>query len=92
VSKTIVLLVYGDGDYGAMDFEKNFDSNTVYKEMLAEGVTKKTLTYEDDGYYDEIYVSIHEFREVDPKFISFITNEFIDYDYSKAKDFHIIEN
>jgi hypothetical protein len=88
MAKTVLLLVSGDGDYGAMCFEQNFDADVVYKEMLAEGVTRKSV-FHDDGYgEEEIYVKIFEFGEIDPEFVSFMYDEFVDYDASKAKDFH----
>lgn len=88
--KTSVLLVQGDGDYGAMYFEDNFDADTVYRDMVEEGVTEKTLTY-DDGYGDEdIHVELYEFGEVDRSFVDFMVNEFIDYDSSKYKNFFIV--
>lgn len=92
MANTVVLLVYGDGDYGAMTFEQNYDSQVVYENMVAEGVTEKTINYEDDDYGDEdLHVSIYEFGEVDPSFIDFMCNEFLDYDAMKRQDFHIVE-
>jgi hypothetical protein len=45
--------------------------------------------FHDDGYGDEeIYVKIFEFGDIDPEFVSFMYDEFLDYDASKAKDFH----
>jgi hypothetical protein len=88
--KTSVLLVHGDGDYGAMYFEDNFDADVVYQNMLEEGVTETTLLY-DDGYGEEdIYVELYEFGEVDASFIDFMFNEFIDYDATKCKNFFIV--
>lgn len=87
MSKAVFLLVSGDGDYGAMYFEDNFNEQEVYKSMLAEGVKKKILTHEEKWGEESIYVSIHEFEEVDSKFVSFMVDEFMDYDYMKAKNF-----
>lgn len=88
--KTMVLLVSGDGDYGAMYFEDNFDADVVYQNMLEEGVTETTLVY-DDGYGDEnIYVKLHEFGEVDESFIGFMVDEFMDYDATKYKNFFVV--
>jgi hypothetical protein len=92
MSKSIVLLVYGDGDYGAMTFEDNYDPKKVYKEMVAEGVTEKDLIYEHPQFgEEEIHCEFYEFGEVDEKFVSFIIDEFIDYDNLKGKCFYFVE-
>lgn len=87
MSKTVVLMVYGDGDFGAMTFEQNYDAQEVYEEMVAEGVTQKTITHEDEKYRDEdLYVSIHVFGEIDMDFVSLIFDEFVDYDDLKRQN------
>lgn len=92
MANTVVLLVSGDGDYGAMTFEQNYDAQVVYENMVAEDVTSKTIVYKDDLYGDEdLYVSIINFGEVDMEFINFIVNEFLDYDAMKRQDFHIVK-
>lgn len=92
MGKTMVLMVYGDGDYGAMTFEQNFSAQKIYEEMLEEGVTEKTVVYEDSMYGDEdLHVSLHEFGEVDVDFINYMVEEFMDYDSMKAKDFYILD-
>jgi len=91
MSKTKVLLAYGDGDYGAMDFEEKFKVKDVYAEMLENNVTEIDLIH-DCGYGDEeIHVTLHEFAEVDPEFVGFIFEEFMEYDNSKAKCFYIVD-
>lgn len=91
MKETIVLLVSGEGDYGALTFHNNYDVNEVYQQMVEEGITEKTIQFEDDDGEEEINVSIYNFGEVDEAFISFFVEEFIDYDYSKFKDFYIID-
>jgi hypothetical protein len=91
MAKTVIMLVYGDGDYGAMTFEQNYDLQVVYEEMVAEGVKEKTIVHKDENYGDEdLYVSLIEFGEVDMDFINFIGDEFLDYDDQKRKDFYIL--
>lgn len=91
-NKTVVLLVYGDGDYGAMTFEQNFDPQKVYEEMVAEGKKRKIVVYDDPSYGEEdLYVAIYEFGPVDKKFVSFVVDEFMDYDAMKARDFYFVE-
>ncbi len=92
MSKTVVLLVYGGGDFGAMTFEQNFKAQEVYEQMVAEGVTKKDVIYDDPRYgEEEITCEIHEFGEVDISFVTFVMNQFVDYDELKRKDFHFVE-
>ncbi|MED3649980.1 hypothetical protein [Heyndrickxia sporothermodurans] len=87
---TKVLYVYGDGDYDVLSFNNNYNPQKVYEEMVAEGITKKDLL---DPEWDEesIHVEIKEFGEVDSEFVSFMYNEFIDYDVTKAKDIFFVE-
>lgn len=87
---TTILYVYGDGDYGAMTFGQNFNAQEVFDDMVAEGLTEKTLIFFDGDYEEELYCEIHRFGEVDLNFVSFLGNEFIDYDLTKAKDFHYV--
>lgn len=93
MAKTVVLLVYGDGDYGAMTFNEHFNEQKVYEAMVAEGVTKKTIIHSHPRYGDEeIYAEIHEFGDVDPEFFQFLLNEYIiDEDNLKARDIHFVE-
>lgn len=82
MDKTVFLYVSGDGDYNALDFERNFNAQQVYQDMLNENVSKKV--FDTDDYY--IVVQIKEFRAVDPEFISFVKNNLCDYDALKAED------
>lgn len=86
MDKTIYLLVSG-GDYSALDFERNFNAEKVYQEMLEEGVTSRV--YDTDDYYIE--VSIKEFGIVDPDFEIFIKDQLCDYDQLKATNFYQVK-
>lgn len=86
MSKSIFLYVNG-GDYAALGFEQNFNTEDVYKEMVTEGVTEKT--YESDDYYFD--VAIKEFGEVDPEFINFLYNYVLDYDMMKSENFYLVD-
>ena len=88
MAKTVVLLVYGDDDYGAMDFENMFDAQEVYEYMLVKEVVKKSLRIDKMVY---IHCEIHEFGEVDQRFVSFIIDKFLDYDQLKSKNFYFVE-
>lgn len=80
---SVFLKVSGDYDYAAMDFSDHFDIDEVYQEMIKEKVTEKTLFFEDN----EIFIEIYEFGEVDPEFVDFVINIYGDYDSMKANDF-----
>lgn len=85
-----LLLVYGDGDGGAGYFRENYNTMSVYQEMLAKGVTEidKADDYDEDG----IHIELHEFGDVDGKFIDFLFNNYIiDEDRTENTDFFIIK-
>ena len=81
MSKRVFLKVCG-GDFSAMDFSTNFNAQTVYENMVADGATSVTL--ETDDCYCE--VSIHEFGEIDDAFIRFAMDVWDDYDNMKNED------
>ncbi|PAE24043.1 hypothetical protein [Bacillus sp. 7894-2] len=87
---TVVLEVWGDGDYGAMFVEDEYGVKKAYEEAKAAGGYLE-IKEEDDPDWAAAYVKIHEFGPVDPEFIGFIVNEFMDYDRMKAHDFHVME-
>ena len=80
-----VILVESDGDYGAMTFEQEVDESEYRKYF--------DLAKDAGGKYegDEWSVEAHEFGEVDPKFVDFITNHIQDYDDSKHTNFFVVE-
>lgn len=91
MEKSVFLYVTGDGgDYGAMYFEEQYDPQKVYEEMLAEGVTVKSLAHPE--YDDEfIDVAIREFGAVDDEFVFFVFDQFCDYDALKAANIYRVE-
>ena len=84
-NKTVFLLIDGENDYDAMLFQQEYETQNVYEEMIANGVTT------DSRYVieaeDHVRVRILEFEAVDRNFIEFVKNEIQDYDMSKFKDF-----
>lgn len=84
--KILYITGAGEDDFGAMSVEQEIGVKEAYQLAKENG---GSYTYETDETYADI--SIKEFGDVDPKFITFIRNEFIDYDNSKATDFHVIE-
>jgi len=86
VSSTIVLHVSGD-DYSAMNFEQNFDAQTVYEEMVSKNETLKVIS--TDEYYIE--VKIHEFGYVDDGFVCFLFESMFDYDSLKHECIYFVE-
>lgn len=87
---TVYLLVSDDGDFGAMTFEQNYDAQTVYNEMVSEGVTHKYVVDPGTGYPD-ISVQIKTFGDVDPEFEEFVFDRFVDYDARKAHDIYRVK-
>lgn len=81
-----VLHVCGE-EYSAMFISDKFGLEEAYK--LAEQQGGSCIIEDDENYAE---VKVLEFGDVDPDFIDFITDNFIDYDNSKNEDFFIIEN
>lgn len=81
-----VLYVTGS-DYSSLMFEND-------KYLSIEKAVKRCE--ENNGsfsiYNDEYSADfkLYEFGEVDPKFIDFIEDKFIDYDHSKNSNYYII--
>lgn len=83
MKKRVFLYVNGE-DYSALIFEENYDKQKFYEEMVRDGVTKRVIETETEY----IEVEILEFGEIDDRFISFIRDRFMDYDYSKHSNFY----
>lgn len=81
-----LLHVYGE-ECSAMFISDDFGIDKAYELAKQKG---GQCVIQDD--YNYAKVKILEFGEVDPKFIDFIADNFIDYDNSKNKDFFIIED
>ena len=75
---TRVLLVSGE-DYSALSFEK------ANAGALVSDIIDNIEKYESD----EWELSVHEFGEIDPKFVKFIKNNIQDYDMSKDTNFYL---
>lgn len=75
-----VLLVSGE-DYSALSFEQ------ANPGVLVSDIIDNIEKYESDE--DEWELSVHEFGEIDPKFVKFIKDNIQDYDMSKDKNFYL---
>jgi len=73
-------------DYGAMEFEKEYNPQAVYENMRTKGV--KADVYYLETFEDNVVVKILEFGEVDNDFITFMFNNFVDYDDSKERNIY----
>lgn len=70
---TKILLVEGhdnnnDNEYIVDVFDKNFNIDDVYSQIVQSSETQIELIHEQQ----QIIVSLHEFDDIDPKFISFV--------------------
>ena len=83
-----ILLVYGEDDHAVISFEEMFNAQEVYENMVIEGVDRKSLTGECG---DIIYCKALKFGEVDRRFVTFIIDEFVNYDHLKAKNIYFVE-
>jgi hypothetical protein len=83
-----IIYVYSeDDDYNAMTFADKFPEPSLKMWEDAK---------QDDKIYDkksgqEVLAQALEFKDVDPEFIKFMRDEFIDYDQSKQCDFFVVE-
>lgn len=75
---TRVLLVGGE-DYSALSFEK------ANKGVLVSDIIDNIEEYESD----EWELSVHEFGDIDPKFVKFIKKNIQDYEMSKDINFYL---
>jgi hypothetical protein len=73
-----VLFVSGD-DYSALSFEK------ANPGVLVSDIIDNIENYESD----EWELSVHQFDEIDPKFVDFIKDNIQDYDMSKDTNFYL---
>ncbi len=77
-----ILHVYGDDDYGALEFENYFKGQSI-KSIIEMFIDNEE---EHDG---DFYMDLFEFGEVDEKFVSWIKDEFCDYDHLKHSNFYL---
>ncbi len=80
-----IIHVHG-GDYAALEFEKVFSGRRV-SEIIVE-IEENIINVNEEIESDECEVNILEFKEVDPQFVEFIKNKFVDYDSSKHQNFY----
>lgn len=84
-----VLFIDGYDEHDAMAFEERFkDLEGVARDVEAHG---GRVEYEDAGGEFLATVSVLEFGDVDPAFITFMNLHYVDYDMTKAKNFHILK-
>lgn len=80
------LLFVNGGDNSASFIEDEVGVKNAVK--LAENKGGSCIIEDNENYAK---VTIIEFGEVDIKFIKFINDNFIDYDFSKDSNFFIVE-
>lgn len=82
------ILVEGNGDLAALTFElSGISIQDIYKEMLE--TKKRTVAKEIDNM--DIWFTLVEFKEVDPKFEEFIKKTICDYDQLKDRNIYRVE-
>lgn len=84
-----ILFIDGDSDYDAMEFERRFEN----LEEVARNVELRggRVEYEDAGGEFAATVSVIEFGDVDIAFVNFVIDNYIDYDMSKMRNFHVLK-
>jgi hypothetical protein len=75
------ILIHGDGDYSATEFENEHGGTPVID------IINNPDQYKSE---DELWeIDVIEVGEVDQRFVDFIRNHIEDYDYSKHKTFYL---
>ena len=86
MNKTVFLYVSGS-DFSALDFERNYNPQDFYEEMVKKGL-KLDIVNTDEIYAE---VRIKEFGLVDSEFVSFVLSELVDYDFAKAENIYEVQ-
>lgn len=85
MNKRVFLYVTGD-DYAALEFENNYDAQTVYEDMME---NKENHIILDDEFYCE--VRIKEFDYVSDDLLGFVKSELCDYDDLKHANIYEVQ-
>ncbi len=84
-----ILFINGETDsYTAMTIEKDIGIENFIKEVESHG-GKFEFEDEDREIFGE--AEIIEYSNVDPDFVRFINNNFIDYDEAKHRNFYVLD-
>lgn len=89
-----LIEVSSDGDYGAVMFEQSFEgTNTKVSDFIANNFEEdqNVIPYEFEHRNCNsvvVQIELHEFGDVDPKFIEFIRRDFVDRYYTKHHNFY----
>lgn len=75
------ILIHGDGDYSANEFENEHGGTPVID------IINNPDQFQSEEELWEI--DVIEVGEVDPQFVMFIREHIEDYDYSKHKTFYL---
>ena len=81
-----IIHVYGDDEYAAMFIEDEYGIERAYKEAIENG-GKVEITGDE---FQQAYVQVKEFGEVDSNFIDYIRDQ-QDYDMAKHTNFFVID-
>lgn len=77
--------VYGDDDFAALEFERNFNPEEVFKEMIVNNETEKTVFIVDSE--SEVYIEMLKFNTPEELF-DYYKAEMQDYDEAKHTNFY----
>lgn len=95
MKKTKILHVWSGDEYAALTFEQSPESDNLSsiweKAYKAKDNTVTLMIKNCDEVEDEIDVRAYLFKDIDPKFIDFLHDRFIDYDDSKHENFYVIK-
>jgi hypothetical protein len=86
-----VVYIKAINDFDALQFEQMYASKLTLKhwgELQDKG--GHLHLNDNDGNQAEIEYELYEFGAVDPKFISFVEEDIMDYDNSKHSNFYIV--
>lgn len=79
-----IVYVNGQCDYSSLEMEESGELKQLVEQMLEDDITSLESQ-------DESIVEIREIGEVDQRFINFVRNNIVDYDFSKMSDFYLLD-
>ena len=82
-----ILYIYGNSDYAYVQWEYLTEDEQAHVITILKNSESNSFEFNDG-----CYIELKEFNDVDEKFIEFLyESQIIDYDYSKHRNFEILE-
>lgn len=80
-----IIYVSGQNDYSALNMEESEELKEITEILISDNNLNEVTS--SDGSI----VRLLKFNDIDERFISFIRNNIMDYDYSKCSSFYTVD-